>query len=194
MWSHRLGRHRRHVQRGELAGARLERGEAGRRRSPRQAWWPVMPSQSPVQWPQGYGMSLPRNTPTGAGDGRSAVDQVGAAVKPARSGALTTFTPGIAGRDSAIRRRLASAHPEDRTRRATLPSASRRSAAPASVGPSPTAPTPTSHSRRRAATGWSRSRRLVQPDRLGEHDMPPPFSRQRRRPVTEAGYIRLFPA
>ena len=44
-------------------------------------------------------------------------------VKPARSSALTTFTPGTAGKDSSIRRRLgsASAHPEDRPRRAMLP-------------------------------------------------------------------------
>jgi hypothetical protein len=44
-------------------------------------------------------------------------------VKPARSSALTTFTPAMAGREPGIRPRQgsASAHPEGRPRRATLP-------------------------------------------------------------------------
>ena len=148
-------------------------------------------------------------------------------VKPARSSALTTFTPGTAGKDSSIRRRLgsASAHPEDQPRRAILPArpAGRQPRLPPSDR-RPPPPRPSAavrrHTRRRFVLFYDVGRwtmrvttpilpyqerstdrrrvdsasriiadaqprvwsaRLVQPDRLGEHDMPPAISTQRRR-------------
>ena len=44
------------------------------------------------------------------------------------------------------------------------------------------------HNRRRTASGLVRA--PVQPDQLGEQDMPPPFSTTRRRATTDSGHTR----
>jgi hypothetical protein len=51
---------------------------------------------------------------------------------------------------------------------------------------------PAPNNRRPAVASWSASRQHGQPDRLGEHEMPTPFSTQRRRPAVESTHIRRF--
>ncbi len=82
-------------------------------------------------------------------------------VKPARSSALTTFTPGMAGREPGTRRRQgsASAHPEGRPRRATLPA--RPAGRQPQLPPSHHHPPP----RRRGAAARKRTRRRPRPVR-----------------------------
>jgi hypothetical protein len=53
---------------------------------------------------------------------------------------------------------------------------------------------PAPNNRRPAVASWSASRQHGQPDRLGAHEMPTPFSTTRRRAVAEAVFTRPSPA